>query len=182
MVARQRHDSDSCKTVVNTPFYILQLKLSYSWLSGYEMARPLPRMRDRYRYFRQIDLRWNDVDRYGHVNNAIFFELFDTTVNAWLAEAGLFQDDRDPMCVVVQHACDYFMEVKPSDKIEVALAIEKIGASSLTYISALFRVGEEQPTAQGTYVHVAVDRTTRRPTPIGAKTMTVCERLMIATE
>ncbi|NDB68388.1 MAG: acyl-CoA thioesterase, partial [Methylocystaceae bacterium] len=46
------------------------------------MARPLPRMRDRYRYFRPIDLRWNDIDRFGHVNNAIFFELFDTTVNA----------------------------------------------------------------------------------------------------
>lgn len=143
------------------------------------MARPLPRMRDQYRYFRPIDLRWNDVDRFGHVNNAIFFELFDTTVNAWLAETGLFQKDCDPMCVVVRHACDYFSEVKPSDKIEIALAIEKMGVSSLSYIAAIFRVGENQSLAQGEYVHVAVDRTTRRPTPIGPEAMRICVDLVI---
>ena len=146
------------------------------------MARPLLRMRDRYRYFRPIDLRWNDVDRYGHVNNVIFFELFDTTVNAWLAETGLFQEDCDPMCVVVRQACDYFLEVKPSDKVEVALALEKIGASSFTYLSAVFRVGESQPMAQGKYVHVAVDRTTRRPTPIGPGAVRICENLVIAND
>ena len=146
------------------------------------MARPLPRMRDQYRYFRPIDLRWNDVDRFGHVNNAIFFELFDTTVNAWLAENGIFQEDCDPMCVVVRHACDYFLEVKPSDKVEIALAIETIGTSSLTYLVALFRAGEDQPAAQGTYVHVAVDRTTRRPTPIGPEAIRICKSLVIATD
>ena len=98
------------------------------------MARPLPRMRDQYRFFRRIDLRWNDVDRFGHVNNAVFFELFDTTVNTWLAENRIFQEDCDPMCVVVRHACDYFLEVKPADKVEVALAIETIGTSSLTLL------------------------------------------------
>ncbi len=146
------------------------------------MARPLPRMRDRYRYFRPIDLRWNDVDRFGHVNNAIFFELFDTTVNVWLAEVGLFQKDYDPMCVVARHACDYFLEIKQSDKVEVALAIETIGTSSLTYLPALFRVGENQPAAQGTYVHVAVDRTTRRPTPIGSEAVRICEGLVVLTD
>ena len=145
------------------------------------MARPLPRMRDRYRYFRPIDLRWNDIDRFGHVNNAIFFELFDTTVNTWLAEKGLFQEDRDPMCVVVRHACDFFLEVKPSDKVEVALVIEKIGVSSLTYRSAVFRVGESEPLAQGKYVHVAVDRSTRRPIPIGPEAIRICENLVIET-
>ena len=146
------------------------------------MARPLPRMRNLYQYFRPIDLRWNDVDRFGHINNAIYFELFDTTVNAWLAENGLFQEDYDPMCVVVRHACDYFLEVKPSDKVEVALAIATIGTSSLTYLSALFRIGEDQPLAQGEYVHVAVDRKSRRPRPIGAEVMRVCESLMIEME
>jgi acyl-CoA thioester hydrolase len=139
-------------------------------------------MRDQYGYFRPIDLRWNDVDRYGHVNNAIFFELFDTTVNAWLADAGLFQKDTDPMCVVARHACDYFMEIKLSDKVEVALAIETIGNSSLTYVSALFRMGENQPAAQGHYIHVAVDRITRRPRPIGPEAIKICETLVIATE
>ena len=146
------------------------------------MTRPLPRMRGQYRYSRPIELRWNDFDRFGHVNNAIFFELFDTTVNNWLAEVGLFQEDCGPMWVVVQHACDYFLEVKPSDKVEVALAIEKIGLSSLTYLSAVFRVGDSEPMAQGKYVHVAVDRTTRRPTPIGSEAIKICESLLISTD
>lgn len=146
------------------------------------MVRPLPRMRDQYRYFRSIDLRWNDVDRFGHVNNAIYFELFDTTVNAWLAETGLFQEDHDPMCVVVRHACDYFLEIKHSDKIEIALAIDKIGASSLTYLCAIFRVGDRQPLAQGEYVHVALDRKSRRPTPIRPEAIRICEELLISAD
>jgi acyl-CoA thioester hydrolase len=145
------------------------------------MTRPTPRMRDQYRYFRPIDLRWNDVDRFGHINNAVFFELFDTTVNLWLADKNLFQEDHDPMCVVARHACDYFFEIKQSDKVEVALAIETIGTSSLTYLSALFRVGENHPAAQGSYVHVAVDRTTRRPTPIGPNAFRICETLLLVT-
>jgi len=64
------------------------------------MTRPLPRLRDHYRYFHPIDLRWNDIDRFGHVNNTVFFELFDTAVNLWLAEIGLFQTEKNPMCVV----------------------------------------------------------------------------------
>jgi acyl-CoA thioester hydrolase len=99
------------------------------------MVRPLPHMRNQYRYFRPIDLRWNDVDRFGHVNNAVFFELFDTTVNLWLADVGLFQNDHDPMCVVARHACDYFFEIKQSDNVEVALAIEAIGRSSRCFVS-----------------------------------------------
>ena len=144
------------------------------------MAKPVPRMRNQFRYFRPIDLRWNDFDRFGHVNNAIFFELFDTTVNIWLAEVGLFQMHYDPMCVVAQHACDYFFEIKPSDKVEVALAIETIGTSSLTYLPALFRIGDDHPAAQGTYVHVAVDKTTRRPTPIGPEAIRICDKFMLA--
>ncbi len=146
------------------------------------MSRPIPRMRDRYRYFRSIDLRWNDVDRYGHINNAIFFELFDTTVNAWLVENGLFQDDADPMCVVARQACDYFMEIKLAEKVEVGLAVEAIGTSSISYIPALFRVGENQPAAQGQYIHVAVDRVTRRPRPIGSEVIKIFENLVIATK
>ena len=145
------------------------------------MARPLPRMRDQYRYFRSIDLRWNDVDRYGHVNNAIFFELFDTAVNVWLAEVGLFQRDHDPMCVIARHACDYFLEIKQSDKVEIALAVDSIGTSSLTYLTALFRAGDDKPAAQGVYVHVAVDRKTRRPTPIGPEAIRIFDKLMLAT-
>ena len=143
------------------------------------MIRPLPLFRNRYRYFRPIELRWNDFDRFGHVNNAIFFELFDTAVNNWLTEVGLFQRDFDPMCVVARHACDYFLEIKQSDKVEVALAIETIGTSSLTYLPALFQIGEDRPAAQGTYVHVAVDRTTRRPTPVGPEAIKICENLLI---
>lgn len=144
------------------------------------MARPLPILRERYRHFRSIDLRWNDVDRFGHVNNAVFFELFDTAVNLWLADVGLFQKDHEPICVVARHACDYFFEIKQSDKVEIALAIETIGSSSLTYRPALFRIGDAQPAAQGSFIHVAIDRKTRRPTPIGPEAIRICETIIIA--
>lgn len=113
-----------------------------------------------------VQTRWTDNDMFGHLNNAIYYQLFDTAINAWIgSRAGV-----DPMAapwlgVVAESSCRYFAELKfPSDLV-VGLAVTRLGSSSVTYRTGLWADGGPVA-AVGSWVHVYVDRETRRPVPI----------------
>ena len=73
------------------------------------MSGPQPRGRDDYRYFKTIATRWSDNDSYGHVNNVIYYQWFDTAVNQWLIANGLLDIEAgDPIGLVVETGCTYF--------------------------------------------------------------------------
>jgi acyl-CoA thioester hydrolase len=110
--------------------------------------------------------RWTDNDMFGHLNNAVYYELFDTAINAWInTNCGI-----DPLAVpwlgvVAESGCKYFAELKFPDPLVVGLAVARLGNSSVTYRLGLF--GEGQAVAAvGHWVHVYVDRESRRPVPI----------------
>ncbi len=110
--------------------------------------------------------RWTDNDMFGHLNNAVYYELFDTAINAWInTNCGI-----DPLAVpwlgvVAESGCKYFAELKFPDPLVVGLAVARLGNSSVTYRLGLF--GEGQAIAAvGPWVHVYVDRESRRPVPI----------------
>lgn len=131
------------------------------------MSRPVPRPRSAYRAWRTIPTRWGDNDAYGHVNNVVHYAWFDTAVNAWLVEAGLLDiADGDPIGLVVETGCRYFAPLAFPDSAEVGIAIERLGASSVTYRLGIFAEGQDDAAAEGEFTHVYVDRTSRRPTPL----------------
>jgi acyl-CoA thioester hydrolase len=110
--------------------------------------------------------RWTDNDMFGHLNNAVYYELFDTAINAWInTNCGI-----DPLAVpwlgvVAESGCKYFAELKFPDPLVVGLAVARLGNSSVTYRLGIF--GEGQAVAAvGHWVHVYVDRQSRRPVPI----------------
>jgi acyl-CoA thioester hydrolase len=110
--------------------------------------------------------RWTDNDMFGHLNNAVYYELFDTAINAWInTQCGI-----DPLAVpwlgvVAESGCKYFAELKFPDPLTVGLAVARLGNSSVTYRLGIFQ--EDQAVAAvGHWVHVYVDRTSRRPVPI----------------
>lgn len=128
------------------------------------MSRPVPRGRDAYRWFVKIATRWADNDMYGHVNNTVFYEWFDTAVNRWLIEAGLLDIERgDPIGLVVETGCSYFAPLGFPGDIDVGIAIERLGSSSVTYRIGIFGAGSAEPSAQGHFTHVYVGRVDRRP-------------------
>jgi len=130
-------------------------------------TRPTPLSRDRFPVFRPVQTRWADNDVYGHVNNVVHYALFDTVVNGWLIDKGLLDiRSGDTIGLVVETGCSYFAEIAFPDLIEAGLAVERVGKSSVTYSVGLFRNGGEQAAAQGRFVHVYVDRATRRPKPL----------------
>lgn len=127
---------------------------------------PIPTRAD-FREFRPITTRWLDNDAYGHVNNVVYYAWFDTVVNARLVEAGVLDPERGSVVgVVAETSCRFHDSVAFPEPVEAGLAIERLGTSSATYRIGIFRAGAEQASADGRFVHVYVDRATRRPVPI----------------
>lgn len=116
---------------------------------------------------RELPTRWADDDAYGHVNNVVHYAMFDTAVNGWLMEATGTDIRRLPAIgLVVETQCRYFAELRFPDVVTAGLALERLGNSSVVYRLALFGPRDEAPAAVGRFVHVYVDRESRRPVPV----------------
>ncbi|MDR7038397.1 acyl-CoA thioester hydrolase [Methylobacterium sp. BE186] len=132
-----------------------------------EPARPAPETRDAYPRQIALGTRWGDNDVYGHVNNVVYYAFFDTAVNGCLIEAGVLDIAKSSVIgLVVETGCRYFSGVAFPDRITAGLRVAHLGRSSVRYEIALFREDEERASAQGHFVHVYVDRETRRPVPL----------------
>lgn len=143
------------------------------------MSRAEPRPRSAYRAWRMIPTRWADNDAYGHVNNVVHYAWFDTAVNAWLVEAGLLDiANGDPIGLVVETRCAYFAALAFPQQVEVGIAVERLGGSSVTYRLGIFAEGEDQAAAQGEFTHVYVGRDSRKPTALPDAWRTKLEELL----
>jgi acyl-CoA thioester hydrolase len=120
-----------------------------------------------FRVWRRHSTRWRDNDAYGHVNNVVYYEWFDSAVNAWLVEKSLLDIAHgDPIALVVETRCTYSGSLAFPADVEVGLAVELLGTSSMRYRIGIFEAGSEEAAAEGHFVHVLVDRSTRRPVPL----------------
>ena len=129
--------------------------------------KPEFKLRQNYSFLFPIQTRWADNDMYGHVNNVTYYSYFDTAANALLIQHAGFQLKDSPIIgLVVDSACSFLQELSYPEIIEVGVAISKIGNSSLRYDLAIFKEGQDQAAAQGHFVHVFVDRQTRKSTSI----------------
>ncbi len=128
------------------------------------MSRPDPRGRHSYGHFTDITTRWSDNDAYGHVNNTVYYQWFDSAVNALLVGAGLLDiTNGDPIGLVVETGCTYFAPLSFPGDVEVGIAVDRLGGSSVTYRIGIFAAGAQDPAAQGHFTHVYVGRASRRP-------------------
>jgi len=129
--------------------------------------RPQPEARDAYRRFMRLATRWMDNDVYGHVNNVVYYSLFDTAVNGYLIEAGALDIHRGEVIgLVVETHCNYFAPIEFPKAIDAGIRVGRIGGSSVRYEIGLFAEGEPMSAARGHFIHVYVDRATRRPTAL----------------
>ncbi len=121
-----------------------------------------------YPVFRTISTRWMDVDSYGHVNNVEYLSYFDTAVNGWYLDNDLIDMvNGQEIFLVVETQCRFLGEIKFPDIVHAGIRVEKIGNSSVSFEIALFRNDENKACAQGRFVHVLVDRNSRKPLALG---------------
>ena len=133
-----------------------------------------------YRVWRTHSTRWADNDAYGHVNNVVYYQWFDSAVNAWLVGEGLLDIAHgDPIALVVETRCTYWEPLAFPAGVEVGLASEHIGTSSMRYRIGIFAAGAKQAAAEGHFIHVMVDRATRRSVPIPGQWRAALEAIQV---
>jgi acyl-CoA thioester hydrolase len=140
------------------------------------MTASAPRYPVRHRFA----TRWNDNDQYGHLNNTVYYEAMDTAVNAWMIEAGgLRPIGGEAIALCAESSCTFRASATFPDVLEVGISVERLGTTSVTWRLAILRGGEEDPIAEGRFVHVFVDAESRRPTPLPVSIRTaIHERLL----
>jgi acyl-CoA thioester hydrolase len=143
------------------------------------MNRPAPEKREAYRHLQSIPTRWMDNDVYGHVNNVVFYSYFDTVVNQYLIEQRALNIETSKVIgLVVETQCQYFASITFPDVVHAGLRVAKLGNSSVRYEIGLFRNDEQAASAQGYFIHVYVNRATRRATSLPADLRTALERIL----
>jgi len=140
--------------------------------------REAPPVRGDYRHFHTIATRWMDNDAYGHVNNVVYYSYFDTVVNAYLIRAGVLDIERSEVIgLVVETHCRYFSDLAFPQTVHAGLRVAHLGRSSVRYEIGIFADTSLSACAQGHFVHVYVDRQSRRPTPLPASLRASLERI-----
>ena len=131
-----------------------------------------------YRHHVVLPTRWNDNDVYGHVNNVEYYAFFDTVINAWLIrEGGLDIHRGSTIGLCAESHCRFHAAFTFPEPVEAGLRVSRLGTSSVRYEIGLFREGQEEPAATGWFVHVFVDRRTRRPVELPVRLRESLERL-----
>lgn len=128
------------------------------------MSRPQPVPRSAFVHFAPITTRWMDNDVYGHVNNVTYYSYFDTAANRYLIESGVLDIEQGRVIgLVVETGCQYFSPITFPDTVITGLRVAHLGRSSVRYEIGIFRADDPLTAAHGHFVHVYVDRQTRRP-------------------
>ena len=144
-----------------------------------KIDKPHAEPRSAYKVFRTIGTRWMDNDVYGHVNNVVYYSWFDTAVNAYLIEQGALDIHHgETIGLVIETQCNYFSPLAFPQMVEAGIRVAKLGRSSVRYEVGLFAQGEPLTAAKGHFIHVYVDKHTRRPGPLPAQLKTTLETLV----
>ncbi|MEL6522960.1 MAG: thioesterase family protein [Pseudomonadota bacterium] len=145
------------------------------------MSRPVPDTRAAYAHFEPLATRWADNDIYGHMNNAVHYQLFDTAVNGFLVRRGILDmGQSETVFLVVSSSCDYFAELAFPDRVDAGLRVARLGSSSVRYEIGLFQGDAETAAAQGHFVHVNVGRADRKPQPMAGPVRAILQELVVA--
>lgn len=131
------------------------------------MTRPQPEPRSSWPHFMSLTTRWMDNDQYGHLNNVVYYSLFDTVINRFLIESGLLDPHHgSTIGLVVASQCDYFDSLAYPHGVDAGLRVGHIGRSSVRYEIGLFAAGAALCAARGRVTHAYVERGSRRPTAL----------------
>jgi len=136
-----------------------------------------------YKHFQRINTRWKDNDIYGHVNNVEYYSYFDTVINAYLIQSGALDIHQGAVIgLCAESHCKFLDSLAFPDAVDAGLRVAHLGKSSVRYEIGLFAEGKESGAAEGWFVHVFVDRVTRKSTPLPDALRTALAALQVETK
>ena len=125
-----------------------------------------------------IPTRWADNDVYGHVNNVEFYAFFDTVINAYLIDpGGLDIHAATSSASASSRTAGSTGRSRSRRSSTRGCASRTSDGRACATRSALFGEGQEEPAAEGWFVHVFVDREQRRPAAIPDGVRAALQRL-----
>jgi acyl-CoA thioester hydrolase len=140
------------------------------------VEREEPEARERYPHFLSVPTRWMDNDVYGHVNNVVYYSYFDTVVNEYLIRSGVLDIEKSPVIgLVVETQCRFFESLTFPDTVHAGLRVARLGRRS---VIGLFRNDEQTAAAQGHFVHVYVERESRKATALPSQMRAALEKIL----
>lgn len=132
-------------------------------------TKPVRLTRKDFSLFIPMTTRLRDNDSYGHMNNAVYNEYFDTAVNQTLIERGVLDmHGGDIIGLVVHTGTSYFKAVGFPDRVIVGIRVGRLGRTSVRYELALFREDDDDAAAQCDFTHAYVDRSSNTPRALPA--------------
>src|SRR5829696_2134383 len=148
--------------------------------NGKTVEREEPEVRGCYPHFLSVPTRWMDNDVYGYVNNVIYYSYFDTVVNEYLIRSGVLDIESSPIIgLVVETQCRFFKSLTFPDTVHAGLRVACLGRSSVRYEIGLFRNEDKTAAAQGHFVHVYVERESRKATALPPGMRVVLEKILV---
>jgi len=126
-----------------------------------------------------IPTRWIDNDIYGHVNNVVYYQYFDTVANEYLIEKGGLDISSNIVAFIVASSCQYYSPIAHPALIDVGFRVNKLGTSSVEYGMAIFDQGNASAAAYGTFTHVFVNRATGGSIAIPEKILLALQKAQI---
>jgi acyl-CoA thioester hydrolase len=145
------------------------------------VEREAPEVREGYLHFLTVPTRWMDNDVYWHVNNVVYYSYFDTVVNEYLIRSGVLDIQRSPVIgLVVETQCRFFKPLTFPDTANAGLRVARLGRSSVRYEIGLFRNDDDTAAAQGHFVHVYVERETRKATALPPEMRAALGKILVS--
>ena len=112
-----------------------------------------------YFYTEEVGTRFGDNDIFGHLNNVIYYSLFDSVINRFLIKKCKYDPlSSNIIAISPETRCKFRKSFKYPDTIIAGLSTFKIGKTSVIYDISLFSKKSQLPHAEGYFVHVFVKR------------------------
>jgi len=118
-----------------------------------------------WRFEHEVDVRFNDCDPLGHVNNAVYLTYLEAArFSWWQTIAGTTRGPHG--FVVARVEIDYRRPAFPGDRLIVRLRVDGISRSSFTVAYEILNTRTRETVAEGKSVQVAYDAATGKSTPL----------------
>lgn len=129
-----------------------------------------------YRHVMPVQIRFSDVDQYGHMNNSSYFSIYDLAKTSYMRDVFGDKNWRDLGIVVANINADFLAPVFFSDNLYIETTVIHLGNKSFTLLQRAINKASGVLKCQCRTVMVGYDMATKEPVELpDSFKKTICE-------
>ena len=118
-----------------------------------------------FRHILPLQIRFNDVDKFGHVNNTIYFQFYDSGKTDYVSTVCKGYDWNQYAIFVVKIEAEFFAQIKSDDRIAVRTRTAKLGNKSFHLVQEIFDVVTQEVKSRCMSIMVLYDLERKQSMP-----------------